>query len=56
MAIRKSANNMTITVKSSYNLEVGGILEKITNKMNIETLKRNITLISNKKIVADGNQ
>ena len=56
MGIVKRAKNMTINVKSDYNLTVGGTLEKIANKMNVETLKNNLTLISNKKIVADGNK
>jgi hypothetical protein len=56
MAIRKSAKNMIIIVKNDYSLNVGGKLEKIANKMNFQTTKKNITLISNKKIVSDGNK
>ena len=56
MGIIKNAKNMTITVKSNYDLTVGGTLEKIANKLNVETLKGNLLLISNKKIVSDGNK
>ena len=56
MAIRKTAKNMTITVISDYNVVVGGKLEKITNKFNVESTEGNLTMISNKKIVSDGNK
>lgn len=56
MAIRKTAKNMIITVISDYNVMVGGKLEKITNKFNVESTDGNLTMISNKKIVSDGNK
>lgn len=56
MAIHKKATNMIITVKSDYNVTVGGKLEKITNKFNVEATANNLNLISNKKIVSDGNK
>jgi hypothetical protein len=56
MAIIKQAKNMTITVKNEYILTVGGKLEKIANKMNVEATHDNLTLISNKKIVSHGNK
>lgn len=56
MAIRKNAKNMTITVKNDYNLTVGGKLEKIAEKINVEAKKGNLVLSSNKKIVSDGNK
>ena len=56
MAIRKNAKNMTITVKSDYNLTVGGKFEKIAEKINVQAKKGNLVLSSNKKIVSDGNK
>ena len=56
MAINKQANKMTIKVNHDYNLHVGGTLEKIANKMNVEATKGNLELASNKKIVANGNK
>ena len=56
MAIRKNAKNMTIIVKSDYNLTVGGKLEKIAGNINVEAKKGNLVLSSNKKIVSDGNK
>ena len=55
MAIIKTAKNMTITVKSDYNLTVGGKLEKIADKINVEATKGNLVLASNKKIVSKDN-
>ena len=56
MAIRKTAKNIIIEVKSDYNLTVGGKLEKIAEKINVEAKKGNLVLSSNKKIVSDGNK
>ena len=56
MAIHKKAKNISITVVSDYNLVVGGKLEKLTNKFNTEAKSGNLNLISNKKIVSDGNK
>lgn len=56
MAIRKTAKNIIIEVKSDYNLSVGGKLEKIAEKINVEAKKGNLVLSSNKKIVSDGNK
>ena len=56
MAIRKNAKNMTIIVTNDYNLYVGGKLEKIAEKINVEATKENMVLASNKKIIADGNK
>ncbi|MCY0970741.1 hypothetical protein [Chryseobacterium wangxinyae] len=47
---------MTITVKNDYKLYVGGKLEKIAEKINVEATKENMVLASNKKIIADGNK
>ena len=51
MAINITAKNIIIKVKNDYNLYVGGKLEKITNKMNVEATKGNLDLISNKEII-----
>ena len=56
MAINKTATNITIKVKSDYNLHVGGTLEKIAEKINVEATKGNLELISNKNITANGNR
>ena len=56
MAIRKNAKNMTIIVINDYNLTVGGKLEKIAEKINVEATKENMILASNKKIVSTGNK
>ncbi|VXC01400.1 conserved hypothetical protein [Flavobacterium sp. 9AF] len=56
MGIHKKAKNMTITVVSDYNVKVGGKFEKITTKLNVEATNGNLNLISNKKIVTDGNK
>ena len=47
---------MTIIVKNDYNLTVGGKLEKIAEKINVEATKENMILASNKKIVSTGNK
>lgn len=56
MAIRKTAKNMTIIVNSDYNLTVGGKLEKIAEKINVEATEKNLVLASNKKIVSEGKK
>ena len=55
MAIIKNAKNMTIIVNNNYNLNVGGKLEKIAEKINVEATKGNLVLASNKKIVSKDN-
>ncbi|WP_445722777.1 hypothetical protein [Flavobacterium sp.] len=47
---------MYITVVTDYNLVVGGKLEKVRSKFNTEAKNGNLNLISNKKIVSDGNK
>ena len=49
MAIRKTAKNMTIIVNNDYNLTVGGKLEKIADKINVEATEKNLILTSNRK-------
>lgn len=56
MAILKSSKNMTIIVTTSHNLVVGGKLEKIGEKLNVEATKENFVMASNKKIVSVGNK
>ena len=56
MAIRKTAKNIIIIVKDSYNLCVGKEAKKIANKINVEAKKDNLILASNKKIVSNGNK
>ena len=56
MAIIKKAKNMTIIVNNNYNLNVGGKLEKIAEKINVEATEKNLVLASNKKIVSEGKK
>lgn len=56
MAIHKTAKNLTVMVKADYNVNVGGKLIKVTSKFNVESTKGNLNLMSNKKIVSDGNK
>lgn len=56
MAIIKTAANIKITVKDSYQLRVGKKVEKIAKKINVEAHKDNLVLASNKKIVSHGNK
>ena len=56
MAIRKNAKNIYIKVHNEYNLTVGGKLEKIAQKINVEAKTDNLILTSNKKIVSNGNK
>ena len=55
MAIRKTAKNISIKVHNEYNLNVGGKLEKIAGKINVEAKKGNLVLASNKKIISKDN-
>jgi hypothetical protein len=56
MGINKISKNRKVTVNQEYNLVVGGELIKIANQFNIEAIKENLILISNKKIISDGNK
>jgi hypothetical protein len=56
MAIKKNAKNISIIVRNDYSLMVGGKLEKISFKHNIESVESNLNLSSNKKIVSHGNK
>lgn len=56
MALVKQAKQVTITVNNAYNLKVGGKMEKIANKINVEAISSALTLTSNKKIVSNGNK
>ncbi|WP_281234442.1 hypothetical protein [Flavobacterium gelatinilyticum] len=56
MAITKQANKIIIKVIDVYQLNVGGKLEKNANKMNFEAVKDNLNLVSEKKIIAHGQE
>lgn len=56
MAIRKTAKNISISVKDAYTLSVGKKAEKIAKKINAEATKGNLVLASNKKILSHGNK
>lgn len=56
MAIRKTAKNITVSVTDTYNLVAGQKVLKIAQKLNVEAIRENLVLISNKKIVSHGNK
>lgn len=56
MGINKISKNRKVTVNQEYNLVVGGELTKIANQFNMEATQENLILISNKKIISDGNK
>lgn len=56
MAILKTAKNISTMVYNDYNLTVGGKLEKIAEKINIEAVSENLILSSNKKIISKGKK
>lgn len=56
MAIRKNAKNISIKVHNKYNLTVGGKLEKLAEKINVEATNENLVLSSNKKITSNGGK
>lgn len=56
MAIIKQAKKIQIKVTDTYQLNVGGKLEKSANKLNFEATKDNLNLISGKKIIAQGKE
>ena len=56
MAINITAKNVICKVKEDYKLVVGGKLEKIADKMNVESTSGHLEIISNKRIVANSNK
>ncbi|MDW8850033.1 hypothetical protein SD960_08020 [Flavobacterium sp. MMLR14_040] len=56
MGINKISKNRKVTVNQEYNLVVGGELTKIANQFNVEATQENLILVSNKKIISDGNK
>ncbi|MBE0393182.1 hypothetical protein [Flavobacterium sp. PL002] len=52
MAITKRAKNIKIKVLDAFQLIVGGKLVKNANKLNFESTKGNLNLLSGKKIIA----
>lgn len=56
MAIVKQAQQVTVIVNNTYTLKVGGKMEKIADKINVEAISSGLTLTSNKKIVSNGNK
>lgn len=47
---------MSIRVKTDYKLLVGNNIQKIADKINIEAVKDNLFLVSNKKVVGQGGK
>lgn len=56
MAITKKAKNIQIKVIDTYQLIVGGKLEKSANKLNFEATKGDLNLVSGKKIMVHGEE
>jgi len=56
MAIIKQAKKIQIQVTDTYQLNVGGKLEKSANKLNFEATKDNLNLISSIKIIVNGEK
>lgn len=56
MAIIKQGKNIKIKVTDSYELIVGGKLEKNANKLNFEATKEDLNLVSGKKILLHGKE
>lgn len=56
MAIQKTSTNMSIRIKSAYELTVTGNIQKVAGKVNIEARHNNLILASNKKIVGQGGK
>lgn len=56
MAIIKQATNIKIKVKSDYNLQVKGKVQKIADKINMEATDSNLILASAKKVVGQGGK
>ena len=54
MAIIKQAKNIKIIVNKHYNVKAG-TLNEISNSINIESFKENLSLNSNKKVQQKGN-
>lgn len=55
MAIRKQARNIDIIVRNDYKLLVGNKLEKKAERVNVESMNANLTLVAGKKIISKGN-
>jgi hypothetical protein len=56
MAIIKQAKNIQIKVIDTYQLSVGGKLQKRANKLNFEATKGDLNLVSGKKILFHGEE
>lgn len=55
MAIIKRAKNITIRIESK-SVSYSGNLTKTAKRLNVESVNENLSLNSNKKIVAQGNK
>ena len=56
MAIRKEAKNMQIRVHRDYNLQVGKTMQKVADKVNIESTKGKLHLGSVLHVVGRGGK
>ena len=54
MAINKQAKNVIVTISDKY-ISNSRQLTKIADAVNIESVKKDLSLSSNKKIVSQGN-
>ena len=56
MAITKQAKNIQIKITDTYQLIVGGKLEKSDNKLNYEATKGDLKLTGGRKIIIHGKE
>lgn len=56
MAISKNCKNMNVRVKSEYQSFVGGNIQKLAGKINVEARRRSLVLASNKQVVGQGGK
>lgn len=56
MAIIKQAKNTIIGVKTDYQLQVEGKIQKVADKINIEATVSDLILASIKKVVGRGGK
>lgn len=56
MAIRKYAKNIRIKVDEAYTLNVGAALKKTADEIFVHAKEKGLSLLSNKKIIANGDK
>jgi hypothetical protein len=56
MAITKQAKNIKISITKNHTTVVGGAYSETAKKVFIYSTEKDLNLVSNKKIIANGNQ